>query len=182
MNPILGIVASSISGSLLASSYESIATVTIGSGGASSISFTSIPSTYKHLQIRALVGSTVSAGNSMNMYFNTDSTTTNYYQHNLRGNGSTATAGAANIYRVSYTAGSSPNFGAHIIDILEYTNTSKNKTVRTLSGYDANGSGNVSLNSELWSNTAAVNAITLTLDGSQTFQQYSSFALYGIKG
>ena len=56
-------------------SYESIATVTVGAGGSSSISFTSIPSTYKHLQIRAITRDTgTSYINNLAGYFNTDST------------------------------------------------------------------------------------------------------------
>ena len=36
--------------------FESIATVTVGGGGAASIEFTSIPGTYQHLQIRGIIG------------------------------------------------------------------------------------------------------------------------------
>ena len=50
--PILGVIDSAKTGNL--SSYESIQTITVGSGGASTIVFSSIPSTYAHLQIRAL--------------------------------------------------------------------------------------------------------------------------------
>lgn len=166
----------------VATNFDSIATYSVGGGGSSTIVFSSIPSTYKHLQIRGLSGNAGGAGNSLNMYFNTDSTTTNYYHHNLRGDGGgTATAGNGNTYRVSYVGGASPNFAGLIIDILDYADTNKYKTVKTLGGYDANGSGWIALNSELWKSTSAVNAITLTADGGNSFQQYSHFALYGIK-
>jgi hypothetical protein len=52
--PILGIIASAITGNLVTTSYESIATVTVGGGGAATVAFTSIPATYTHLQIRGI--------------------------------------------------------------------------------------------------------------------------------
>jgi hypothetical protein len=77
-------------------------------------------------------------------------------------------------------AGASPIMGAGIIDILDYANTNKYKTARSLRGYDANGSGNMSLISGLWMNTAAISNITLTARGGSV-DQYTTFALYGIK-
>lgn len=160
-------------------SYESIQTVTVGGGGASSISFTSIPSTYKHLQIRLLCGA--STGASVNHKFNSDATATNYYYHRLQGTGSAVNAAAGNLNRILDYAGLSSTFTVGVIDILDYTNTSKNKTVRALAGNDANGSGQINLTSGLWSNTAAITSIDLLPDAG-TWVQYSSFALYGIKG
>jgi hypothetical protein len=53
--PILGIIASAITGNLVTTSYESIETVTVGSGGSATVlTFSSIPATYTHLQIRVL--------------------------------------------------------------------------------------------------------------------------------
>jgi hypothetical protein len=180
--PILGILASS---RLVSSnSYDSIATVTVGSGGQSSISFTSIPSTYKHLQIR-FVARGISGGGILTT-LNSD-TASNYSYHNLTGEGSTASANsganASNILLVRnggiQTAANI--FSAGVIDILDYANTDKYKTLRTLNGGDANGSGNIQLESGSWRNTAAVTSVTLTHNGSG-FAQYSSFALYGIRG
>jgi hypothetical protein len=73
-------------------------------------------------------------------------------------------------------------FGAGVTDILDYTNTSKNTTVRALGGADANGSGSIDLTSAAWLNTNAVTSITLTTNNGSTFTAGSSFALYGIKG
>lgn len=67
------------------------------------------------------------------------------------------------------------------MDVLDYKNTNKYKTSRFLSGYDANGSGVIMLNSELWMSTAAITSITIDNTGSN-FAQYSSFALYGVRG
>jgi hypothetical protein len=178
--PILGIMASSISGSkAVTSSYESIATVLVGSGGSSSISFTSIPSTFKHLQIRATEGY-VTASFNPKITLNSD-TGSNYSWHYLLGNGSAASASGASsqafMYLNSNTAFPTPT--VHVVDILDYQNTNKNKTMRALDGFDANGSGYAVLWSGAWYNTAAVSTITIA---NGTFAQYSSFALYGIRG
>jgi hypothetical protein len=162
-------------------SYQSIATVTVGSGGSATITFGSIPSTYKHLQVRAIAYAS-SAGN-MQGQFNSD-TGSNYARHYMYGDGASTAAGAdANISYVNfgYVPSSSNYFSAVVTDILDYTSTSKNKTVRTLTGYDANGSGLMILYSGLWFATpAAITSITITPQ-SGTFSQYSHFALYGIK-
>jgi hypothetical protein len=182
MNPILGIIASSISGSLNASSYESIQTVTLGSAQ-STISFSSIPSTYKHLQIRGIMKTSATSGGSTSITFNSD-TAGNYSMHGLSGNGASASAygftGETKIY-VGYGTQDTTQFSALIIDILEYANTNTYKTVRALSGLDTNGGGIVELLSGNWRSTSAVTSITLTPQ-SANFTQYSSFALYGVKG
>jgi len=178
-----GIYASQITGHLFtASTYDSIATVNVGSGGSSSISFTSIPSTYKHLQIRATEGYVTSSFNPK-VTFNSD-TGSNYSWHYLLGSGSAASASAAAtqsfMYLNSNTAFPTPT--VHIIDILDYQNTNKNKTMRVFDGFDTNGSGAggyAVLWSGAWYNTAAISTITIA---NGTFAQYSSFALYGVKG
>lgn len=189
MSPILGIWASAITGSLSATSFESIATVTVGSGGTSSISFTSIPSTYTHLQIRCLVRTTQTGditGSYISWTYNSD-TASNYAYHVMKGNGSAVTAGAlttqTNTYAERFTTGfqSANTFGVGIIDILDYANTNKNKTARTLAGWDNNGSGEIALNSELWTSTSAITRIDI-YPPANNFAQYSHFALYGIKG
>ena len=184
MSPILGIYASQISGHLFtfpASAYESIQTVTVGGAGSSSVSFTSIPSTYTHLQIRAIARST--SNPQVNLRFNSDSGN-NYTEHDLMGNGSSASAyGAGNIPYMpqGQVASAASTFGAYVIDILDYANTNKFKTIRGLNGFDSNGSGILGLFSNLWRNTSAVSNIELFANVG-SFAQYSSFALYGIKG
>ena len=166
--------------------YDSIATVTVGAGGATSVSFTSIPATYQHLQIRASF-TTSTGGQVISARLNSDSGS-NYTLHSLIGNGSAASAGAstsasyATIFgRVVGTSATNPT--ALITDILDYTNTNKNTTLRTLGGNDNNGSGELNFLSDLWLNTAAVTAIEISpYNGAVAFNQYSSFALYGIRG
>jgi hypothetical protein len=164
-------------------SYESISTVTVGAGGQASITFSSIPSTYKHLQLRIL-GSDDGAGSEYgNMTFNGD-TAANYASHQLYGDGSSAAANAFpnnnQIYLHRISGSIANTFGAIIVDILDYASTTKNKTVRELGGYDANGSGRISFSSGVWMNTNAITSITATTGGSK-WLQYTSFALYGIK-
>jgi hypothetical protein len=178
MSPILGILASSIPSR---GDYESIATVTVGAGGQASINFTSISGVYKHLQVRAFTA-TASAATGIRARFNSDSGT-NYAYHLLYGTGSSALASA----QTSQTA-IQPGFtssttapSAFILDILDYANTNKYKTTRSLDGGDANGSGDVILYSGLWMSTSAITSITFTRADSVNFPQYSSFALYGIK-
>jgi len=178
--PILGIFASSVLGAVTATSFESIATVTVGSGGSSTVEFTSIGSTYSHLQVR--VYSMSSTANWNKLQFNTD-TGSNYTYHQLEGNGSSAVANAGTSQtsiQYAYSYSTTNPLGA-VIDILDYANTNKYKTVRTLSGNDSNGSGNVQLMSGLWLSTNAITSIKF-INTSGNFNQYSHFALYGIKG
>jgi len=164
------------------SSYYSIATQTVGSGGASSITFASIPSTYTHLQIRCSTLSSSSFSNTL-VTFNGD-TGANYTYHQLVGNGSSASAyGAASQNNaVLGQQGTTTYPAAEIMDILDYANTNKYKTVRDLSGTDSNntGQGLIILRSSVWMNTNAITSITLT-NGGGNYAQYSSFALYGVK-
>jgi hypothetical protein len=170
--------------------------VSVGSAGSATISFTSIPSTYKHLQIRC-IGASNRTGfyvNNWTMTFNSD-TASNYFSHYLQGGYSTtpaATAGSSGpesyVYLTGGSTGAASNiFTAAVIDILDYASTSKFKTVRTLMGYDVNGTGGTSsyggaitLNSGLWRSTSAVSSLTI---GPESFNWIgnSSFALYGIK-
>ena len=182
MSPILGIIASQ-NYPRITTSYESIATVTVGSGGQSTITFSSIPSTYKHLQLRWFSKNTVS-DYGLRAQFNSD-TGSNYNFHYLYGDGSTVGAGGsanetfATVGQPSDT--STSVFGVGIVDILDYSATTKYKTTRTLSGYDKNGVGGILVfQSSAWRNTAAINSIYL-YHSTGNFAQYSSFALYGIR-
>lgn len=169
-------------------SFESIATVAVGSGGSASITFSSIPSTYTHLQIRCLIRTTQTGditGSYISWSYNSD-TSANYAYHVVKGTGSGTSAGAltsqTGTFAERFTTGfqSANTFGVGIIDILDYANTNKNKTARTLAGWDSNGSGQIAFNSELWASTSAINRIDI-YPPANNFAQYSHFALYGIK-
>jgi hypothetical protein len=186
--PIIpGIIASSISGSLLANSYESIATISVTSNVAS-VEFTSIPATYTHLQIRAIGRSTRAENNTaLNMQFNSD-TGSNYSWHRLDGDGASASASSATtqtsiiVDRFTASTATASQFGAFVLDILDYANTNKYKTTRNLGGYDNNGNGLITLGSGLWQNTNAITSIKLIDRSGNNLIQYSQFALYGIRG
>lgn len=184
MSPILGIFASQ--GRVASNSYESIATITVGAGGSASITFSSIPSTYKHLQIRVLARGTTSAS-SQEQYITFNGTSTNYYSaHILYGNGTSALATVSTYTTVNLmprliaASSTASTFTSYITDILDYQNTNKNKVIRSLGGFDANGSGEIDFMSGLWMNTAAISSINIR-PSVDNFAQYSSFALYGIK-
>lgn len=188
MTPIsLGIFASA-NQSAAATSFESIATVTVGSGGSSSITFSSIPSTYTHLQIRAIAKAAPTASDvayDLRLAMNSDTTGSNYECHYLYGNGSGVGAGANTDNRIigqSAGSGNASMFSVGIYDILDYANTNKYKTVRWIGGTDLNGSGYVLFESMLWMNTNAITSLTFDFHTGPSFAQYSHFALFGIKG
>ena len=164
---------------------EPIATTLVGSGGTNNITFNDIPQTYKHLQIRAIC-QTSSGGQFVKMQFNNDTTLANYRAHILYGAGSGA---VSSDYGNNYTllvwannTGSVANtFAAATIDILDYANTSKYKTTRSLDGYDTNSAGTIALTSGLWMSTSAISSIKFTGYSGNPIQ-YSRFSLYGIKG
>jgi hypothetical protein len=160
--------------------------VVLLSTAASSVTFSSIPQTYTHLQIRGICKTTTSGSNiaSIGGRFNSD-TGSNYAKHFLNGSGSAgASGGSASqtsmFFGTESPAGPTSVFASNVIDILDYANTNKYKTTRSFSGADQNGSGFVQFMSGLWMNTVAVTSITI-LAGVDNFDQYSSFALYGIK-
>ena len=163
--------------------------VQVGSGGSPSITFSSIPSTYKHLQIRALVtGTNATQTGSTSFQLNGD-TGSNYTRHILGGGGATAFAYAATVETKGHVYGYNDNLNnvvpmSFVMDILDYANTSKYKTTRVFSGSDRNGTaphGDINLISSLWLNTNAITSLSIFIGG-QDIGQYSSFALYGIKG
>lgn len=170
------------------SAYESIATTTVGSGGVASVTFSSITSNYTHLQVRAIARSTynLNASSSLIMQLNGNTTISNYSTHLLDGNGSSASAyGASGDYpqgAISNATAGSNIFGVAVFDILNYKDTSNYKIVRILSGNDNNGNGTVRYSSGgFYAGTSAVTSITFSTGGGN-LTQYSSFALYGIKG
>ncbi len=191
---ILGIYASQISGHLSNPQFESIATVTVGAGGQSTaIAFTSIPSTYKHLQFRYILRSTSGSGAfNTTCIFNSNSTSANYAGHRLQGNGTAAASGAQTgngwAWFGAYTNGTEAGaniFSVGVVDILDYANTNKAKTIRSIGGYDANGSGYAMMTSSMWTQTDAINRVDIRFETSPStypFAQYSQIALYGVKG
>ena len=177
---ILGIIASSTLAA--AGDFESIATVSVGGGGAASVTFSSIPATYTHLQLRGIACGPPRFG----MEFNSD-TASNYNHHFVYGDGASVGAGgSANTTPASGTSigiasTGSTYFTPFVVDILDYANTNKYKTFRGLGGADQNGSGSIFFTSGLWQNTNAITTIRL-FPSSGNLAEYTQYALYGIKG
>ncbi len=169
--------------------FESIST-TVVSSAVSSVTFSSIPQTYKHLQIRILARTArVSTDATISIQLNSDTGST-WSNHSLFGDGSTTSSGGGGGRTYDYTGvclcvGSSATaniFGVGVTDILDYANTDKYKTIRTLTGGDRNGSGNVSLQSANWRNTNAITSIGFFDSSGANIATNTHFALYGIKG
>jgi hypothetical protein len=169
----------------MANTFEAIATVTVGSGGAASIEFTSIPATYTDLKIVYSARSTVNTETAMNIYFN-GSTTAVYDRISLSGNGSAVSSASATnqseIFagRVSANDYTANTFGNTEIYIPNYTGSS-NKSVSFDSVSEQNATTAFAvLIAGLWKNTAAITSVTLFIAGAN-FAQYSTATLYGIK-
>ena len=171
-------------------SFDSIASAS-GNGSSATITFDLTGVTgYKHLQIRCLSGITADSSTIYNMEvrFNSD-TGSNYSQHKIYGYaGSVTSTGAASQTYIdvwtSLNTYSYDYFSSQIIDILDYTSTSKNKTVRALFGVNYNNlnswSGFVGVSSGAWLNTNAITSVSLT-SNTGAWLSSSRFALYGIK-
>lgn len=148
-----------------------------GTGSSGTISFSSIPTTFKHLQIRMTALS--SSASQIRLTFNNDSGT--YSRHILYGNGSSVTSTASTSSSYAWIAAvqtgtSSTIPTAAIVDILDYTSTAKNKTLRSFSGETGS---EVSLYSGVWVSTAAVSSLQIILGGG-SFATTSRFSLYGV--
>jgi hypothetical protein len=191
--PIFGITASSNMSIKLTDFYQ-IATTTLGSA-TSTVTFSSIPADYTHLQIRASYQTSrvTYPLDKIFIRFNSD-TASNYSTHVVQGDGASASSSAENTTSLTDRDTSSTTaasgglvFGTLIMDILDYTNTNKYKTTRTLIGFDTNGTvsgygGRAGLLSGNWRSTSAITSITFTVDNAANYSANSKFSLYGIKG
>jgi len=175
--------------------FQSIATVSVGSGGTGSISFTSIPSTFKHLQVRGIMQTNRGTYplEEIKLQFNSDTGSNyNYYQLAADGQaGSVYTQGAtsATFVNIDHSGTSTGGtWGIIVLDILDYTSTAINKTVRGLAGYShltgttGGYAGIASLNNGLWrNNSTAISSMTFAPRFSTLFTEYTHLALYGVK-
>jgi len=170
-----------------AGAYEQIAT-SFGTGSSGVITFSSIPSTYKHLQIRytARVSDT---SNQIYVRANGQTGTTQYIAHALQGTGTAVAASFSSstgyIVIEQGPAGSSHTtdaFGVGIIDIYNYADGITNTTLRTLAGLEsAASSKRIGLQSGAFLFTNIISSITLSAP-TGNWTTTSRFSLYGIKG
>jgi hypothetical protein len=168
-----------------AGAYDSIATTTVGAGGVSSITFSSIPSTYTHLQLRLMATTPAAGQHNFEIRINSD-TGNNYATHQIQGNGSSIVIGEqSSTNRFTFAGLMNPTVGfpfAAVVDFFDYANTNKNKTMRSLAGANNNAAdtqARVGFSSGLWMNTNAITTISLV---GGDYGQYTIAALYGIKG
>ena len=153
---------------------------------ASTVTFSSIVGSYKHLQLRMIGRDTGNPGQSYLGVATTvnGDTATNYDLHVMLGQGTSVVSSASNtrasvlFYGLATAYAASNVFTGGIMDILDYSNTSKNKTFRTFSGIHDTQSA-VYLSSGLWRSTAAISSITLTAPNT-AFAIGSRFSLYGV--
>ena len=160
-----------------------ISTITVGAGGAASIDFTSIPATYTDL-VLVLSGRATSTTDWATGVFNNDTTATNYSYKGIQGNGASASSNGnptnGNFFLLSKSSNTASTFGSSVIYIPNYLSANyKSASIDTIS--ETNGATAYSqMTAFLWSSTAAINQITLTISG-DTFAEFSSATLYGIK-
>jgi hypothetical protein len=154
-----------------------------GTGSVGGISFSSIPQTFTHLQLRGTVR-TLTTTSQLYTRLNNDAGS-NYATHYLLGDGSGVSSASGGVSTTVNLFGSTVGpsdlanaQGSFLIDILDYTSTAKNKTTKNTYGHDLNGTGQVWFSSSVWMNTAAVNAITLVANA--PFTTSTRLDLYGI--
>lgn len=164
---------------------EPIASTLVGAGGVNTVIFNDIPQTYKHLQLRVMAITPSTGYHNFEIHINGDFNY-NYATHQMQGNGATAFAsGQSTTNRYTFVGLMNPTNGypfAAIVDLLDYTNTNKYKTMRSLAGANNNAAdigARVGFGSGLWMNTSAITSITC---GGGDFGQYTRISLYGIKG
>jgi hypothetical protein len=178
--PILGIVSSSVEN---ITGYNSIASVSYASASGGDVTFSNIPSVYRHIQVRMFVRDTRAASDSTwFMQFNGD-TANNYSYQGMQQNGtsissvsSLTTNSMQGIAPASSTGAS--RFGAVVVDIFDVNQTNKYKVATYQSGYTNNGSGGLYTLAGTWRNTSAITSIVIKPNTG--FARYSHFALYGI--
>lgn len=168
---------------ILPGDFESIATFSVTSN-TSIITFSDIPQTFKHLQLRYISKQNAGTAYFVRAQYNGNTTAANYSYHIVNGTGASVTVGNGPNEGYNYyprQASSSNSFGVGIVDILDYSDTNKNTTIRGLGGHDDNGSGNIDFLSGGFYQTTAITSIALTIAVGQ-FAPHSHFALYGIRG
>ena len=162
----------------MADTYTLISSVTVGAGGAASIDFTSIPGTYTDLLLRISARTTnANFYDSMGISFNNTGTGVTFKR--LQGNGQVTSSGTTMGNALVGDTATASTFGNQDIYITNYAG-SNYKSFSMDSVGENNATGAIAiLDAGLWSDTTAINRITITCGNS--FKQYSTAYLYGIK-
>jgi len=159
-----------------------------GNNSATSLTFSSIPTTYKALQIRGIYKDTGTGGSGSGIFtIQFNSATSGYSYHQLQGGDGivTASGSGSTTYMGDYYGANSLNsgyVGASIIDIIDYASTSKYKTMKVFNGYNLNDTtySSVQLASGLYQSTSAISSIQINVSGINAFTTATTFTLYGV--
>jgi len=182
MSPLLtGVFASGVSGHLFTGptgAFDALGSVTL-SGTATTLNFSAIPTTYTHLQVRGIIKLAESGSSDNWATFTMNGAST--ASHQLQGNGSSTSASAANSWFADIPQSGVTPFAGVVFDILDYANTNKNKTWRSLNGFDNNGSGYIQLTSGFSVDSTAINTISFGSRSGSGLAAGTSLALYGIR-
>lgn len=162
---------------------------TVATGSSSTITFSSVPATYAHLQLRIVAASSSAVGYNL---VRVNGATSGYKSHTLYGfyGDTTAYSSAPAAGTASFVGGlqdvpiATDAFGVAIVDILDYAKTTKNKTFRSLSGsyVGFSSTSSVNINSGVYLSTTAVTSVSVTHSAATNYLNGSRFSLYGIKG
>jgi hypothetical protein len=168
----------------MANTMTLISSYTVGSGGASSIDFTSIPSTFTDLVLKISVRSDRAASTWDNTQLKVNNSTANMTNRYLSGNGSSAGSGTLTVSYIGdipATGATSSTFANQEIYITNYAG-STNKSMSVDSVAETNGSTAYAyFDANLWSQTTAINQLTVFSGNAANFVQYSTAYLYGVK-
>jgi hypothetical protein len=183
----LGIWAASgaSSGGPSGTDFQLISTQVLGSS-ASSVTFSSIPQTFKHLQLRMTARAATGGYSQGNVGIKINATTSVYSYHGLYGQGSSVNswgyANQTNVDQLSWMPGSTAtasSFGAYVMDFLDYANTTTNKTVRSLGGHVSSADKAIVLSSANYRATSAITTLEIIQTDAFQYATGSRFSLYG---
>jgi hypothetical protein len=167
----------------MATTYTKIASVTVGSGGASSIDFTSIPSTYTDLVVKLSARDNRSGESVTDVLVKVNNSSSNLSDRRVYGNGSGAFSDNNTTGRVGVEPApnsTSSTFGNFEIYFPNYSgSTNKSYSSDAVSENNATLSF-ATLTAGLWSQTTAINQLTFYPAAAASFVQYSTATLYGV--
>jgi hypothetical protein len=184
--PILGIIDSAKGGNLVSPAYDSIASFT--GGGNATISFTSIPQTYKHLELRVYGRTNASGTGAIDGFMTFNSVSSNYNWHEIVGSQNTTKNASAGVnttqiqfMRNCLPRASESGYGFSVATIIDYTSANF-KSVNIRCGWMNASIGGVSVVTGSSTITSAITRMDLTVEGGATWTSDTVLQLYGIKG
>jgi len=163
----------------ISTSYVSLGSVKLASNQ-TSVTFSSIPATYKHLEIRLFQRKSAGGNDALLMHLNGDFTNGNYAYYSFGGDGTAFVQSIVDNAGIGSTR--SNGWNTTVITIPDYASTAKVKSYQSLSGSSSQTESCIFYVGTAWDNTSAVNTIRLTVSDGNPFITGSVFALYGIKG